>query len=91
MLSPTVRLYHKYTLIAFCGLNKKHLKTFHNINKRAGRLKSLPALFISMMHSNQNDHSHLFTGTSPGKRPNQTIIKLSIVSLIAMHKHVYSK
>ena len=38
-----------------------------------------------------NDHAHLFTGTSPGKRPNQTIIKLSVVSLIAMHKHVYSK
>ncbi|GEM_PF-6861865 len=53
MLSPAVRLYHKYPLIAFCRLNKKHLKTFHNINKRAGRLKSLPALFITMMHANQ--------------------------------------
>lgn len=74
MLSPAVRLYHKYTLIAFCGLNKKHLKTFHNINKRAGRLKSLPALFISIMHSNQTITRTCLQGQVPANAQTKPLL-----------------
>lgn len=54
----------------FLRTQQKHLKTFHNINKRAERLKSLPALFISMMHSNQTITRTCLLGQVPAN--NQT-------------------
>lgn len=43
-------------------------------------------LNISMTHSNQTITRTCLLGISPGKRPNQTIIKLRVVSLIAMQQ-----